>query len=163
MLAERRGDLSPLSKRGLLIGKAASASMLLALTGVGDGLESQLSVWRDGLHPRAASGRLALVEIDARSLRELDRWPWPRSLQARAIDALSAAGTATIAFDVDFSARSDPAQDAALARAIARSRLLAVLATFRQGRIAAWHRPGREYTVAAASLTRPARLVERAR
>ena len=139
----RRGAANPRSGTAALINAqsttqlvllvAAIVGTLLVLSGFGGGLESELSVWRNGLHPRAASGNVALVEIDAKSLGELDCWPWPRSLHAGAIDALSNAGAATVAFDVDFSAKSEPAQDAELSRAITRSRAPVVLATFRQG------------------------------
>lgn len=86
--------------------------------------------WR--LHQRPASGNLHIVEIDARSIAAIDRWPWPRSNYAQAIDQLRRAHVASIAFDVDFSSRSTPAEDAALAGALARAGGKVVLPTFRQ-------------------------------
>ena len=106
--------------------------LALALSGLGVGAERGFQTWRDALRAHSASGRLALVEIDARSLAALDRWPWPRSLHARAIRALNRAGAQTIAFDVDFSARSSPDEDAAFAAAIRDSRASVILPTFRQ-------------------------------
>ncbi len=65
---------------------------------------------------------IVLVGIDDASLAQLQqRWPWPRGIHARLIEALSAAGAAVIAFDVLFEFPSDPAEDAALAQAIARA------------------------------------------
>ncbi|MDE2403914.1 MAG: EAL domain-containing protein [Sphingomonadales bacterium] len=114
----------------------AAISVLVALasllTGLAQGLDDNLLTMRGALLCHPASGRIALAEIDARSLAEYARWPWPRSLHARAVDALNRAGAAQIAFDVDFSAVSTPQEDAALAAAIARSRAPVILPTFRQ-------------------------------
>src|SRR3546814_10890737 len=87
---------------------------------------------RDTIRSRPATGNLALVEIDARSLAALDHWPWPRSYHPLAIDALGRAGAQTIGFDVEFSARSTPRQDAALAKAIRESSVPVILPTFLQ-------------------------------
>ncbi len=106
--------------------------LFVALSGLGTGLEELLRLGRNALLSRPASGKVVLVEIDARSIKAYDRWPWPRHLHARAIDALSNAGAAQIAFDTDFSARSTPAEDAALARATAASRSPVILPTFSQ-------------------------------
>jgi EAL domain-containing protein (putative c-di-GMP-specific phosphodiesterase class I)/CHASE2 domain-containing sensor protein len=86
--------------------------------------------WR--LHQHPAGGDLDIVEIDARSISAIDRWPWPRSNYARLIDRLRRAHVASIAFDVDFSSRSSPAEDTALAQALARAGGKVILPTFRQ-------------------------------
>ncbi len=44
--------------------------------------------------------RLLIVAIDNDSLRRLGRWPWPRSLHARMIERLRAAGVKAVAYDV---------------------------------------------------------------
>src|SRR3546814_2547273 len=69
-------------------------------------------MWRDTIRSRPATGKLVLVEIDAGSLAALDHWPWPRSYHALAIEALGRAGAQAMGFDVEFSARSTPRQDA---------------------------------------------------
>ncbi len=81
---------------------------------------------------RAASGQVVLVEIDERSLRELDVWPWPRRHHARVIERLLAAGARTIALDLDLSSRSNPEDDQALARAAAAAGDRLVLPVFKQ-------------------------------
>ncbi|MET0970789.1 MAG: EAL domain-containing protein [Tardiphaga sp.] len=81
---------------------------------------------------RAASGDIVLVAIDPASLEKIGVWPWPRSLHARLIDQLGKAGTGDIVFDVDFSAASDPASDAAFADALKAAGGSVVLPTFRQ-------------------------------
>ena len=66
---------------------------------------------------------VVVVGIDEASFSELRlRWPWPRDVHARLIDELTHAGASIVAFDVVFSEPSDPAADAALARAIAASK-----------------------------------------
>ena len=63
---------------------------------------------------------VVLVEIDARTLHALDRWPWSRAIHAELIRRLNQAQPRAVFYDVDFSVRSgDPAADAALASALA--------------------------------------------
>jgi len=122
---------SPLTRFSGLIVAAAIAVMLLA-TGAAGSLEEHLRQTREAVLTHPASGKIVLVEIDAKSLASSGQWPWPRTLHARMIDRLSAMGATTIGFDVDFSARSNPADDAALAGALARSKASVILPTFRQ-------------------------------
>ena len=78
------------------------------------------------------SPQIAIVAIDARSLSEQPLWPWPRSWHARLVDRLLDAGAAQIVLDIDFSAASAPAEDAALARALSRAGERVVLPVFQQ-------------------------------
>jgi adenylate cyclase len=65
---------------------------------------------------------IILIAIDDASLAEVGQpWPWPRSLHARLIDKLAQAGAAVIAFDILFSTPAPPAEEKALAEAIARA------------------------------------------
>ena len=106
--------------------------MVVALLGVGHGLEQDLQLGRDSLLRHPASGKLGLIEIDARSLKSFDTWPWPRGLNARALAALDRGGAQAVAFDVDFSSNSAPQQDRAFADAIHATRIPVYLPTFRQ-------------------------------
>jgi signal transduction histidine kinase len=126
----------PVSMAGALIALVLAAAYLAGLAAPLDRflLELRLSAL-----DRPASRSLVVVEIDARSLRALDRWPWPRRVHAEVIDRLREAGATLIALDVDFSARSDPADDAALAAAIARAGDRLVLPNFVQGASARDH------------------------
>ncbi len=118
--------------RPVLFLAALIITALLSIAGVTRTLDLGLSNLQDHVLSRPTSGSVHIVELDARSISVLKQWPWPRSTHARAIDALSKAGAATIVFDVDFSATTDPAEDAALASALARSQSTVVLPTFRQ-------------------------------
>jgi EAL domain-containing protein (putative c-di-GMP-specific phosphodiesterase class I)/CHASE2 domain-containing sensor protein len=118
--------------RLVVVAVAACAGILCGLSGTGHGLDVLLQQQRWALRSHGASGQIQIVEIDARSVAAIARWPWPRSIHARLIDNLHRAGAATIAFDVDFSARSRPAEDAALVDALARAGGGVVLPTFRQ-------------------------------
>lgn len=102
------------------------------ISGAGVGLDRAIHQLGWSLRQHAASGDLHIVEIDARSIAAIDRWPWPRSHYARLVDRLRDAGAASIAFDVDFSSPSAPAQDAAFAAALARAGDKVVLPTFSQ-------------------------------
>ncbi|WP_173655751.1 EAL domain-containing protein [Sphingomonas turrisvirgatae] len=115
-----------------VLGLCCVAGMLAGVSDVGVGLERALRATAWQIRNQPASGRLHIIEIDARSITAINRWPWPRSNYASAIDQLRRAGVALIAFDVDFSALSTPAEDAAFAAALDRAGGEVVLPTFRQ-------------------------------
>ena len=75
---------------------------------------------------------VVIVEIDARSLKELGHWPLARSSHARLIESLDRGGAKRIFLDIDFSARSTPIEDARLAAALATVRATIVLPAFWQ-------------------------------
>ncbi|MCA1969344.1 MAG: adenylate/guanylate cyclase domain-containing protein [Rhizobium sp.] len=60
-----------------------------------------------------------IVAIDEPSFADLKaQWPWPRSVHARLVTALRAAGARVIALDIIFSEPTTAAEDAALAEAL---------------------------------------------
>ena len=124
-LARRRWRLTTLFIAALL-------GVLAGVAGAGDGLERALQDGRFALRSRPASGDLHLIEIDARSIAAIDRWPWPRRNYARLVDRLTRAGAATVAFDVDFSSQSNPTDDRLFAAALARAGGGVVLPTLSQ-------------------------------
>jgi PAS domain S-box-containing protein len=95
-------------------------------------LERALMDGRFRLLERPARGDMVVVAIDARSLRELSSWPWPRSYHARLLDALFAAGAAQVALDIDLSAAAPPDDDRRLAAALAHADGKAILPAFVQ-------------------------------
>ncbi|HEY9553558.1 putative bifunctional diguanylate cyclase/phosphodiesterase [Allosphingosinicella sp.] len=127
--------LSPLFarwRRRVIFWLPGLLGLFLLLSGAGTGLDQLLRNMRDGIRSHPASGEIHIVEIDARSLAEFGKWPLPRRIHAAAIDRLHRAGARSIAFDVDFSATSRPAEDDRLAAALERARGSVVLPTFRQ-------------------------------
>jgi PAS domain S-box-containing protein len=76
--------------------------------------------------------QIAIVAIDANSLEKRPLWPWPRSWHATLIDRLVDAGAAQIVLDIDFSAASNPTDDAALAAALRRAGERVILPVFQQ-------------------------------
>ena len=111
---------------------ALMAGLVLVSTDVGNDMELRLSNIRASILEKPASGDVVIVEIDARSLQSLDRWPWPRDHYAEAIAKLNKAGATQIAFDIDFSSRSTVAKDREFADAIEKSDATIILPTFRQ-------------------------------
>ena len=83
------------------------SAVVLAAAGVFRPVEDALTAKRAQFLSREATGQTAIVEIDARSLAELRSWPWPRSYHAQVVRQLHRSGASIIAFDVDFSARSE--------------------------------------------------------
>jgi adenylate cyclase len=77
----------------------------------------------DSLTVFTSSGKstlpITIIGIDEASFAAMGiQWPWPRSIHARLIDRLVKGGAAVIAFDMQFSERSSPAEDQKLADAI---------------------------------------------
>ena len=50
----------------------------------------------------ASGGETIIVTIDEKSLSELGRWPWPRTIMAKLVDQLKAYGAKTVGFDIIF-------------------------------------------------------------
>ena len=80
--------------------------------------------------------KLQLVDIDGKSLKAFGVWPWDRTIHARLVEQLEDLGARQIAFDIDFSARSNPASDKAFAKAIGAAEVPVFLAAFRQNKAA---------------------------
>jgi adenylate cyclase len=59
-------------------------------------------------NPPPPTGEVVIAAIDDQSIAELGRFPWPRSVEARLVDALAHDGVKAIGFDALFTER-DPA------------------------------------------------------
>ena len=105
---------------------------LIALSGLARLIDKSLGDARFKLNKIDASGDIVLIAIDAKSLQEIKKWPWPRSLHAQLIDKLQKAGAAEIAFDIDFSATTFEKEDQALEDALKRANGSIILPTFKQ-------------------------------
>ena len=119
--------------RRWIAGLAACAVIAaLYLTGSLTFIERQLTAMRFQVLTSAPSDSVVVVAIDAPSLQQLPVWPWPRSWHAMVVDKLRAAGARQIAVDIDFSAKSNPAEDDALSQALARAGHSVILPVFEQ-------------------------------
>jgi len=118
-------------KRLHIIGMAA---LLLGLYAVGvvPGIDRALNDLRYLLMPRDATGQVVIVQIDSNSLKQLGEWPWSRSLHAKAINNLAAAGVSRIGVDIDFSSPSSGDADKDLITAVSNSPARIVLPVFKQ-------------------------------
>ena len=56
---------------------------------------------------KKTQGVVAIVAIDDKSISELGRWPWPRTVLAQLADALKSYKAAVVGFDLVFSERDD--------------------------------------------------------
>jgi len=119
-------------RRAVAFAIAMLAGLLALSAGGAESVEQMLRGARDQIRAHPASGQVAIVEIDSRSLRELATWPWPRRYHAALVDRLHQAGAHSIGFDVDFSSQSNPVDDAAFAAALARADGGVMLAALRQ-------------------------------
>lgn len=101
----------------MVAGLVALSACLLSTWGLFDPAEDALTSWRAKSLASQPTGETVIVEIDARSIAELKSWPWPRRYHADIVRKLHDSDASIIAFDVDFSARSDSG-DAEFAAAI---------------------------------------------
>jgi HD-GYP domain-containing protein (c-di-GMP phosphodiesterase class II) len=125
--ADRRGAHSRLLLLVALV--AAIAGGAAQLTGAWSTLENASVDWRFSLRSVERPHNLLVVAIDNKTLNALQlRWPFPRSLDAKAIDVLHADRARTIVYDVQFTQPTTPRQDLAVYDAVARARGV-VLAT----------------------------------
>ncbi len=51
----------------------------------------------------ATGGETVIAVVDDESIREIGRWPWPRTTIAKLVECLKAAGVKTVGFDIVFS------------------------------------------------------------
>ncbi|CCD94498.1 putative signaling protein containing CHASE2/PAS/GGDEF/EAL domains [Bradyrhizobium sp. ORS 375] len=108
------------------------ALLTVGLSGSYELLGNALVDLRFRLDKRPASGEVAVVTIDPRSIETLGVWPWPRTTHARLLDQLQRAGVRDVAFDVDFSSPSEPAADRAFQEALQNAKSSVALPAFRQ-------------------------------
>jgi adenylate cyclase len=63
-------------------------------------IELRMHLW---VHPKLAQGQVVIIDVDDLSLKELGRWPWPRSLLGKLVDQLKQQGVVVVATDMMFS------------------------------------------------------------
>jgi HD-GYP domain-containing protein (c-di-GMP phosphodiesterase class II) len=100
---------------------AAAVGVLGLLTGAWNAVENATVDARFSLRPVRHPQNVVVVGIDDKTLHELGRWPFPRSVDAKAIDVLRADHARTIVYDVQFTKPTAEAQDLALYEAVARA------------------------------------------
>jgi CHASE2 domain-containing sensor protein len=95
------------------------AGAVVETSGALDGLERGTLKTRFELRGTERPDDVVVVAIDAKTFGELERqWPFPRSLHARVVRRLHAAGAREIAYDVQFTEPTEPREDLALFEAI---------------------------------------------
>lgn len=115
LLARRQGN------RQLGVAVLAAASILIAVAAAQTSgfrlIDNRVFDLISTMAPPAPDPRgPVIVAIDEPSFSELGmRWPWPRSVHARLVEALRTAGAAAIGLDIIFAEPSSPEADAALA------------------------------------------------
>jgi diguanylate cyclase (GGDEF)-like protein/PAS domain S-box-containing protein len=111
---------------------AFCALIATLLTGIQSDLRNALIDLRFRSLSRPARGEVVVVAIDSRSLDALGFWPWPRSVHAQLIRQLNKLDVPDIAFDVDFSSRSQDWADRDFLDALKSADNQVVLAAFEQ-------------------------------
>jgi adenylate cyclase len=107
----------------LIAGIAIAAIALLAYSvGALSRLEDDTVDLRFQVRGKHPAPDVVVVAINDATFSDLGvQWPFPRSLHARAIDRLRAAGARQIAYDVQFTEPTKPREDEALIDAVARA------------------------------------------
>ena len=100
-----------------------------------DGVEDQTVAMRFEARGAHTPSNVAVIAIDDVTFSDLERqWPFPRSLHARAIDALRKAGARRIVYDVQFTEPTKEREDVALFNAIQRADDVVLATTETDGR-----------------------------
>src|SRR3954463_2049003 len=101
-------------KADWFLGLAIAVVMLAVanMTGFIPGLERAAYDLGVRMTSKAPSDKIAVVAIDEQSIANIGRWPWPREVQAKLIDQLSAAKVKVIGNTVFF---FEPQKDPGLA------------------------------------------------
>ncbi len=84
------------------------------------------------IHKRPSSQTLVVVEIDSVSIKELEVWPWSRSLYAKVVDKIIDSGANNIIIDIDFSSPSTHVEDQQLLQTFKQSKTPVFLPVFQQ-------------------------------
>ena len=109
-----------------------TALALVLMSGWHEPFRNALADLRFSLLQREAGGDVVVVAIDTPSIEQIGVWPWPRRLHSELLRQLDKAGVRDIAFDVDFSAPSDPASDHDFVEALRGARGSVILPSFQQ-------------------------------
>lgn len=83
--------------------------------------------------PSAPSPKVAIIAVDEKSVRDLGRWPWPRTLQAQLLQRAKAAGAKVVALDIVYVHPQDPISDKALRAAATSAETSIALGYFFRG------------------------------
>ena len=98
---------------------AALVGLVTTLTGVWTGLENGSIDLRFALRASAHPSDVVVVGVDDSTFNHLGlQWPFPRRLDAEAIDRLRADGARVIVYDVQFTEPTDTRDDDALYEAV---------------------------------------------
>ena len=119
-------------KTWLQTGIIGCLALLITLLGVMEPIERALLTMRFSLDTRQASGDLVVVQIDARTIRDIGVWPFARSDHAQVIDHLREAGASSIALDIELTRSTDDADNAILVAALERAGGQIILPSFIQ-------------------------------
>ncbi len=88
---------------------------------INDHLESKtydLRLQLRNLVQKQPQPQIAIVVVDEKSIAEIGRWPWSRSVQARLIDRISDGHPKVLGVDIMYSEKENAASDGELARVV---------------------------------------------
>lgn len=134
----------------------ASAGAAVYLSGQAPGLEFFARDWLMRTRgPLSPPGEVVIAAIDEESIKRFGRFPWPRSVMARALERLREAHPRAVGLDVLYTDPSNAGEDASLGQSIKKAGnivLAAQLANDRGEDRAVWLKPLPEYESAAAGV-----------
>jgi len=130
---------SSLIKRGWLVGLILGLGIGLFLTFALFANVELLAAWQRSLSDflfvkNKPSKQIIIVGVDEKSLDDIGRWPWDRSVQARLIDNIAAGDPRVIGIDVMYSEKTESEEDKALSDSLTRNKnnIIPVLANLEE-------------------------------
>ncbi len=93
-------------------------AVVLSLTPAAHELNRRISDSYFRLQPRGSESPVVVVSIDDASLQKFGRWPWPRDVLAKLVEAIAKQNPKVIGIDILLSEPQSPAQDESLRSAL---------------------------------------------
>lgn len=116
----RRASHGELRERGVVALVLLVVALAVTFSDVFARIDHLVFDFGQRLGQRLATDDVVIVAIDEESLARIGRWPWSRSVHARALQAICRSDPAVVGFDVAFSEPGpERAADADLANAVA--------------------------------------------
>ncbi|NJM50210.1 MAG: EAL domain-containing protein [Sphingomonadales bacterium] len=104
---------------------AGVISLIAAITAIIGGIELlqpislSIEILQKKIKLKEASGQVVIVGIDSPSIKEVGRWPWPRSKQAELLQRIDQQKPQAIYVDIGYQGKTEPREDDALRRTLA--------------------------------------------
>jgi diguanylate cyclase len=110
-----------LNKRKIagMLSIVAVMTAAIGTTGLLQPLSLSVEMLQKKIRSKAASGEVVIVGIDSPSIKDVGRWPWPRSKQAELLQRIDQKKPKAIFVDIGYQGTTEASEDGALRKTLA--------------------------------------------